>query len=144
MPVKWHCPIVFSNTRASFFSENGQTSLVTCLMTNVVKRMTYPTLPRSPHLPWVEPVHPPPASEFRTPGLPVRAVTAPRTTLPGRKLAAAGGSQRRLSTPPPPPRVSSQGSTSQNIWGAEGSTVFSVFPHLLLLPAYAPGIPGGM
>lgn len=76
MPVKWHCPIILSNTRASFFSENGQTSLVTCLMTNVVKRMTCPTVPRGLHLPWVGPVHPSPASEFRTPGLPLRAVTA--------------------------------------------------------------------
>ena len=101
MPVKWHCPVVLSNARECFFSENGQTSLVTCIMTTVVKRMTCLILPRGPHLPWMGPVHPSPAPEFRTPRLPFIAVTAPRTTLPGRKLAVPGGLQKRLSIPAP-------------------------------------------
>ena len=111
MPVKWHCPVTLSNARECFFSENGQTSLVTCTMTNVVKHMTHLILPRGPHRPWMGPVHPSPAPEFRTPRLPVIAVTAPRTTLPGRKLAVPGGLQR-LSIHPP--AVSSQRSLAQS------------------------------
>ena len=40
--------------------------------------------------------------------------------------------------------VSSHCSTAQSVWRVEGSTVFALFPHLLLLPAYASGIPRGM
>ena len=78
MPVKWHCPVTLSNARECFFSENGQTSLVTCTMTNVVKHMTHLILPRGPHRPWMGPVHPSPAPEFRTPRLPVINCNCPQ------------------------------------------------------------------
>ena len=144
MPVKWHCPVVLSNARECFFSENGQTSLVTCIMTTVVKRMTCLILPRGPHLPWMGPVHPSPAPEFCTPRLPFIAVTAPRTTLPGRKLAVPGGLQKRVSIPAPTHPWSAVTAPRHRASGGLRGALSSLFPHLLLLPAYASGIPRGM